>query len=270
MSLLNRLRKSGQNKPEKKPPEYFSKELGETYEDFWDGMAQTADGAYMGVAGKPFGEPATEESLDRHGRLTSEVITEKLHLSTKDVVLEVGVGVGRLAKVIGPLVREYHGMDVSANMIKHARRRCSELDNVFLYHVATNDLSAFPSSKFDTVIFQVVLIHLDREDAFHYLEEAHRVLKPEGRVWAQFYNLLHPKGWAEFRFAVNHGLQQGGKVRGHVHCYTHLEVRKFMQEAGFVIDEAQSHIEPVEQKFNFDIPDRDWEYYLIAVGRSGL
>jgi len=47
-------------------------------------------------------------------------------------------------------------------------------------------------------------------------------------------------------------------------------VRKFMQEAGFVMDEAKSHLEPVEQKFDFNIPDRDWEYYLIAVARPAI
>ena len=249
------------------PPEYFSKELGDTYEEFWDGMARTPEGAYMGVAGAPFGKPATDESLDEHGGLSAKVIIDKLGLGPDDSVLEVGVGVGRLAKVIAPQVREYHGTDISSNMIDHARRRCRELDNVFFYHAPTNDLSIFPSAKFDAVFFQVVLIHLDREDAFHYLEEVHRTLKPDGRLWAQFYNLLHLGGWKEFRFAVEHGLSQGGKVRGRVQCYTNTEVRKFIEEAGFEIDEARSHLEPQKQNFDFSIPDLDWEHYLIAVAR---
>lgn len=270
MKLLRRRRKPDPEKPPQKQPEYFSRQLGDTYEEFWDGMARTAEGAYMGVAGKPFGEPATEESVDRQGALTSQVIIKELDLSEKDVVLEVGVGVGRLAKAIAPLVREYHGMDISANMIGHARRRCAALDNVFLYHAPTNDLNVFPVSKFDAVIFQVVLIHLDRQDVFHYLEEARRALKPKGRVWAQFYNILHPGGWAQFRFTVDDSLKQGGKVRGHVHCYTNLEVRKFIEEAGFIIDETHSHLEPLQQKYSCEIPDSDWEYYLIAVARPAI
>jgi len=270
VSLLSRLLKSRRPPQETEQPEFFSKELGDTYEDFWDGMAQSVEGAYLGVAGKPYGEPATEESLDRHGRQTADIILKQLEIGPTDVVLEVGAGVGRIAKVMAPHVREYHGIDISENMIGHARRRCADIDNVFLYHVPSSDLSQFPSSKFDAVIFQVVLIHLDREDAFHYIKEARRVMKPNGRIWAQFYNLLHERGWNEFRFAVDHGIEQGGKVRGRVQCYTHLEARKFIEKAGFVIDEKRSHLEPIEQKFNFSIPDLDWEYYLIAVARPDL
>lgn len=270
-SLLKKLlNKNTTPENTREQPAYFSRELGDTYEDFWDGMASTVDGAYMGVAGKPFGETATDENLDRHGRITADVIVEKLGLGKNDTVLEVGVGVGRLAKIIAPLVGEFHGTDISANMVEHARRRCASRDNTFFHHTPTGDLSVLPSAKFDAVFFQVVLIHLDREDAFRYLEEARRVIKPGGRLWAQFYNILHPGGWAEFKFAVRNNIEQGGKVRGRVHCYTNAEVRKFITEAGFEIDEAASHLEEIEQNFDFEKFDADWEYYLIAVARPGL
>ena len=108
MGFFSRLRRgkasdiSPDEPGENREPEFFSRELGETYPEFWDGMARSKEGAYLGVAGLPFGEPATEESLDRHGGQTAEVIVNKLELSKNDVVLEVGVGVGRLAKPIAP------------------------------------------------------------------------------------------------------------------------------------------------------------------------
>jgi len=252
----------------KEAGKYFSRELGDSYREFWDGMARTQEGAYLGVAGLPFGQPATEESLDLHGKGAAEIIAKKLDLTGNDTVLEVGVGVGRLARHIAPLVREFHGVDISPNMIRHARERCRDLNNIFLYAHPSSDLSLFPSQKFDAIYFQVVLIHLDREDAFHYLREARRVLKPGGRLWAQFYNLLHPKGFKEFVFAVDYGIEQGGKVRGRVQCYTSDEARQFVTGAGFIIDETKSHLERIDQRFNFDIPDLDWEYYLIAVATT--
>lgn len=246
----------------------FSKEMGETYREFWNAMARSKKGAYFGVAGMPFGEPATDESLDKHGQLTADIITKKLALSENDIVLEVGVGVGRLAKPIAKVVKEFHGVDISRNMIEHAIRRCGFLPNVFLYSHSNSDLSLFPAEKFDAVFFQIVLIHLDREDAFHYLREAHRVLKRGGRLWAQFYNLLHPNGFKEFVFAVDYCIQQGGKVRGRVQCYTPYEVRQFVNGAGFLINEDASHLNRIKQKFDFEPPDADWEYYLIAIAEK--
>lgn len=270
MNFLRKLSLKPKQKVEHKnfEPTFFSKEMGENYREFWDAMAHTKEGAYFGVAGMPFGEPATEESLDKHGKLTADIIVKKLGLSKEDVVLEVGVGVGRLAKPIAEIVREFHGVDISKNMIEHARRRCEHLHNVFLYSHPHSNLSLFPSEKFDAVFFQIVLIHLDREDVFHYLREAKRVLKRGGRLWAQFYNLLHPKGFREFVFAVDYCLKQGGKVRGRVQCYTADEVRQFVSGAGFVIKEEASHLNCVEQNFDFKPPDSDWEYYLIAVAEK--
>lgn len=245
--------------------DHFAGKRGDTYEKFWDEVARTREGAYYGVAGLPFGEVPDDVNLDRHGKRTADILLKKLGLNAAHAVLEVGVGVGRLARAIAPFVAEYHGVDVSANMIEHARSRCRELGNVFLYHTPDGDLGVFPSAWFDAVIFQVVLIHLDREDAFHYLETARKLLKPQGKLWAQFYNLLHPGGWEQFRFAVEQGLRDGEKSRGRAQAYTYLEVRKFVEEAGLELNEELSHLDPREQKFDFEPPDADWEYYLIAV-----
>jgi len=262
---LRRPRKPAGSDQKSPITDHFSGKRGETYEKFWDEVAQTRQGAYYGVAGLPFGEAPDDENLDRHGKRTAEILLKKLGLKTTDSVLEVGVGVGRLARTIAPHVAEYHGVDVSANMIRYARERCRGLDNVFLYHLPDGDLRVFPSDRFDAVIFQVVLIHLDREDTFHYLEQARKLLKPRGKLWAQFYNLLHPGGWAQFRFSVEQALKEGGKSRGRSQAYTCLEVRKFMEEAGLEINEELSHLEPHEQSFDFEPPDSDWRYYLIAV-----
>jgi len=246
-------------------PSFFSLEMGSTYEDFWDSMASTREGAYLGVAGEPFGKPATDNTISEHGKPTADIIAQKLRLCETDVVLDIGVGVGRIAEHIAPRVAEVHGMDISANMIKHARKRLARLDNVFLYHHAAGDLSIFPDKKFDAVYAQVVLIHLDREDVFRYLSETSRVLRPGGKAYFQFYNLLNEGGWKEFEFAVQHMLELGGKNRGRVHCLTPSEVRAYVKHAGLNINENISHLNNIEQKFEFDIPDEEWRYYLIAI-----
>jgi ubiquinone/menaquinone biosynthesis C-methylase UbiE len=254
--------------PPEPEPEVFSLALGQTYSEYWDNLARDRQTAYFGVAGRPFGEPATEASLDRHGEASARIIAQKLAIGPEDRVLEVGVGVGRLAKSIAPQCRHFTGVDISGRMIAIARERLAGLENVHLLALDSSGLARFPANCFDKVYFQVVLIHLDREDVFRYLEETGRVLRPGGRAWFQFYNLLHPGGFREFRHAVEFLAAKGDKLRGRAQCATPAEVRKLVAEAGLRLCEEMSHLAEVEQRFDFAIPDRDWEFYLIAVAEK--
>jgi ubiquinone/menaquinone biosynthesis C-methylase UbiE len=254
--------------PSAPPPEIYHLGLGRSYPEYWNNLARDKETAYFGVAGKPFGQPATEASLDRHGEASARIIAKQLELGVQDRVLEVGVGVGRLAKHIAPLCRHFTGVDISANMIGFARERLAGLDNALLLPLDSSGLRRFPGACFDKVYFQVVLIHLDREDVFHYLGEAFRVLRPAGRAWFQFYNLLHPRGFREFHHAVEFLVAKGDKLRGRVQCLTPAEVRKYVTAAGFKLREDLSHLREVEQNFDFEIPDKDWEFYLIAVAEK--
>ncbi len=264
-ALFKETAEKGPSPPDK---ELWSPSMGSDYREFWNAMAKDRQGAYLAVAGEPFGEPATEESLSRHGADTARIIGDVLEIGPEDGVLEVGVGVGRLAEHLAPRCGSFTGMDVSDNMIKVARERLSGMANVELRAHGQSDLSPFPDGSFDKVYFQVVLIHLDREDAYHYMRETLRVLRPGGRAWFQFYNLLHDGGFKEFEFAVNYMVEKGGKTRGRVHCYTASEVRRLVEKAGFRIDEQRSRLAEAKQDFGYRIPDLDWEFYLIAVGEK--
>lgn len=246
----------------------FRLELGSTYKKYWDHLARTKQMAYFAVAGLPFGELPTDQNIERHGKETAEIIINKLEIKPEDDCLEVGVGVGRLAGEVAKSCRSFTGIDISRQMIRFAKKRLSQIKNVRLIHHPQSDLSLFPDKSFDKVYFQIVLIHLDREDAFHYLRESFRVLKPGGRAWFQFYNLLHPEGFREFKYAVDLSLKLGGKLRGRIQCWTAAEVRRLVEEAGFKIIEGKSYLNPVEQNFEFEPPDKHWFYYLIAVAEK--
>lgn len=271
MSLIKRIREAllrPPPSPPDTPAELWSPELGDDYRSFWDNMARDKTSAYLAVAGKPFGEMPTEESLSEHGKATAEAILRTLEIGPSDSVLEVGVGVGRIAEHIAPSCRHFTGLDISTNMIKLARERLKNFSNITLLAHQQSDLSPFPDAAFTRIFFQVVLIHLDREDAFHYLRESYRVLSAGGRGWFQFYNLLHPRGLQEFKFAVDYMVEKGRKTRGRVHCYTAPEVRCLVEAAGFRILEDRSALAMVNQAFPFSPPDADWESYLIAVGEK--
>lgn len=246
----------------------FRLELGGSYRRYWDNLARTRQLAYFAVAGLPFGQLPDDRNLEEHGRQTAEIIIRKLEIGPEDEVLEVGVGVGRLAGHVAKACKSFTGIDISKQMVRFARKRLAGAENIRLIHHPQSDLSLFADQSFDKVYFQVVLIHLDREDVFHYLRESLRVLRPGGRAWFQFYNLLHPEGFKEFRHAVEMSVKLKGKLRGRVQCLTSEEVRKLVSEAGFRLIEEQSHLNPVEQNFDFEPPDTHWFYYLIAVAEK--
>jgi len=271
--IMKRLLRQEENLDLKDPQvteRIFRLELGSSYGRYWDRLARTKQLAYFAVAGLPFGENPTDENIEEHGRQTAELIIKTLEISAEDDVLEVGVGVGRLAGHIAKKCRSFTGIDISKQMVKFAKKRLRAQENIRLIHHPKSDLSLFPEASFDKVYFQIVLIHLDREDAFHYLCETFRVLRPGGKAWFQFYNLLHPDGFKEFKYAVELSRKLGGKLRGRVQLYTSDEVRKFVSEAGFRILEDKSHLERLEQKYAFTPPDKHWYYYLIAIGEKPL
>lgn len=95
--------------------------------------------------------------------------------------LEIGCGPGRLMLPLAPHFTEIHGVDISEEMIRLARRRLSGAPNAFAHHAPASDLRAFPDESFDFVYSYAVFQHIPaREIVFGYFEETRRVLKAGG------------------------------------------------------------------------------------------
>ncbi len=98
-------------------------------------------------------------------------------------ILQIGCGIGRLELALAPLVREAHGIDVSANMIAAARRRCAHLPNVALAVTEGRDLRRYDDARFglvhaiDTMPY---LVQAGGALAEVHVREAARVLTPGG------------------------------------------------------------------------------------------
>jgi SAM-dependent methyltransferase len=142
--------------------------------------------------------------------------------------------VGRVDKYLAPRVRELCAIDVSGEMIRLAGVRLAGLPNVRLREVGNREfLSAFDSGRFDLVFSFLVLQHLEREDAFLYLRDAHRVLKPGGRLLTQFPNYLSPEYTRAFVESADAPARSPGRVR----AYTEAEVRHTLETVGFQISQ---------------------------------
>lgn len=97
----------------------------------------------------------------------------------RDVAMDFGCGVGRLTQPLASRFKQVHGVDVSSSMIEAARER-----NAFdgcTYHVNTRqDLSLFGDASFDFLLSLIVVQHIPKRTAIHYLRDMCRVLRPGG------------------------------------------------------------------------------------------
>lgn len=173
---------------------------------------------------------STEESFEEAGRRDAERISRLAGSHAR--VLNIGCGIGRVEKYLAPHVAEIHAVDISGEMIARARARLEGLPNVHLREVTPIEfLAAHPEGRFDLVFSLLVLQHLEKEDAFLYLEDARRVLRPGGALFVQFPNLRSPEYTQAFRDALRRRPRSPGRVRP----YTEEELRHWMETLGFEI-----------------------------------
>ena len=120
--------------------------------------------------------------------------------------LEIGCGPGRLMRPMAQHFGEIHGVDVSDAMIAKARQRLSGIPHAHAHVGSGSTLAQFADLSFDYVYSYAVFQHIPSRDVvFNYLNEAVRVLKPNGLVRAQV-NGLPPEArtydtWSGVRIA---------------------------------------------------------------------
>ena len=127
-------------------------------------------------------------------------------LRPSDAVLDVGCGIGRMARPLAGFLDasgSYDGFDVNREGIGWCRRHYARRPNfrfrvADLYnrrynphgaHSAADYRFPYDDATFDFAIATSVLTHLLESEADHYLAEIKRVLKPGGRALVTFFLL---------------------------------------------------------------------------------
>jgi SAM-dependent methyltransferase len=127
-------------------------------------------------------------------------------LRAEDRVLDVGCGIGRLARPLAGYLSidgAYSGFDVSADAIAWCTRRYRHFPNFRFVHAdvanarynpggsAAAVAYAFPfdDDSVDVAVLMSVLTHLTADEALHYLGQVRRVLAPGGRMLATVFVL---------------------------------------------------------------------------------
>jgi SAM-dependent methyltransferase len=171
--------------------------------------------------------------------------------------LEIGVGGGRVAALLAPRVEHLHCVDVSPEMLEHARDRLSSIDNVTLTLVEGIALPAEWSGTFDFAFSFDVLVHLNLHVVWGYLRQFRRVLKDGGRAFIHTANLATPLGWQKF--------QRIKDLRaGHFKFTTPEAVELLAERAGFNVVKRST---PSGDNMYFD---RDYLALLQHAGQGTL
>jgi SAM-dependent methyltransferase len=113
-------------------------------------------------------------------------------------VIDVGCGSGRLAAPLSDYLKgRYLGTDIVPELLDHARRLVNRPDWRFEQRSDLTIPAADESA--DIVCFFSVFTHLLHEESYRYLQEARRVLKPEGRIVFSFLEFFVYSHWEVFR-----------------------------------------------------------------------
>lgn len=163
------------------------------YGQVWDTASQSLDAARISVCGT-----ADDAEWHRSGESTASDVHVEASVSPTDTVLEIGCGAGRVGRYLAPRCATWIGADVSANMLRFAAESLKDLSNVQFFRLNGFDLTGVDAHSLDVVYSTGVFMHLDEWERYRYVADAHRVLRPGGRLYVDNFNLMTDEGWAIF------------------------------------------------------------------------
>jgi ubiquinone/menaquinone biosynthesis C-methylase UbiE len=184
------------------------------------------------------------EVFERTGRDQAEVLAALLP-SADSVVVDIGCGIGRVAKYMAPHSKLLWAVDVSAEMLTMAQERMSDQQNVSYARCTDTRIPDIGDASVDFVYSVLVLQHLEREDAFLMLREIRRMLRTGGLAYLTFPNLLSDVYLDSFVTYAESGEAAINPVRARI--YTPQEVERLLPAAGLTVTELQAGVEIIVQ-----------------------
>jgi ubiquinone/menaquinone biosynthesis C-methylase UbiE len=165
------------------------------------------------------------------------------HYDATSTVLDLGCGIGRVARLVAPQCHALWAVDASPRMLQLASANLAELGNVKYALCHDTSFPDVPDQSVDLAYSILVLQHVEREDAFLLLKELRRVVRPTGTVMVTFPNLLSDVYLQGFLDYVRTG-EVKNPTRARI--YTPQEVERLLPQAGFAAEiDAQIEIRAI-------------------------
>lgn len=169
------------------------------------------------------------------------------HLDPKADALEIGCGVGRIARQVAPKVATLTCSDVSAPMLREARANLGELTNVSWVRTRGYWLETLPDAGFDVVYAHAVLVFFDPYPAIAMLDSIRRVLR-EGGVCVLDFHTMDGREWAEEAVLTARRYSHRGTFGARVsRPYTRSQVKAMYEATGFeVVETDEGTVTPTD------------------------
>lgn len=100
-----------------------------------------------------------------------------LNLKREDVVLEIGIGTGRLARKVAAECKQLYGIDISPKTIEWAQENLHEYDNIT--YICSDFMSYIFDEKFNVIYSSLTMMHIKEKKDFY--KKVYEILKENGR-----------------------------------------------------------------------------------------
>jgi ubiquinone/menaquinone biosynthesis C-methylase UbiE len=116
-------------------------------------------------------------------------------------LVDFGCGSGRLAAAVGrgPLHIDYQGFDIDQRLLDYAKSRSPSHFRFTLNRALTLPM---PAAAADFACAFSVFTHLTHAETYLYLQDLHRILRPDGMVLFSFLEFAEPSHWPIFADTV--------------------------------------------------------------------
>lgn len=134
--------------------------------------------------------------FDAMGLMEKDILIQH-GLKSSDYLIDVGCGSGRLAIPLSQYLTngKYLGTDVVKDFLDYANKNTP---NKFKFQLSNGFEIPEQGDLADMICFFSVFTHLLHEETYSYLQEAKRVLKPNGKIIFSFLEFAIPSHWVVF------------------------------------------------------------------------
>ena len=185
-------------------------------------------------------------------------------------VLDLGCGSGEILSAISENFSERIGFDVSRRRLETGNHVAGD------WKFVQTDLNApFPiEDEFvDVVVANQVIEHI--VDPFSFVGEIYRILRPNGRCVLTTPNIRYVRNLWNLAFSGRGPRTAGGNTLdgdwddGHLHYFTHKDLRELLAFAGFPFVETEALILDYDKQWLRYLLDKYSRTYLIREFFSG-